>query len=252
MRLELFWFIFIIIDFFCNFWKKVLDQNGPYINTFQTNLRNDCLSVIPELYLSSVVVICVLAPAYTSVCRGLKYSPKARYIIVVDPLWDRYLIFETVFLGRSATLPYVWKIHHKNEQNFCLVAHNFDKFSQNVCLVNTYILIYWHARYDCKLWNTLWFYYVFWAFSCIIIDRSCLNSCTFTKLWLIRCLINIRTLIYWHARCHSKLWNAYWYYSVFCEFCTHLTNIHVWSVLYPPKFTEGSLVWLGSLEISSV
>ena len=82
----------------------------------------------------------------------------------------------------------------------------------------------------------LWFYYAFWAFSYIIIDHSCLNSCIFTKLWLIRCLINTRLLIYWHARCHSKLWNVYWYYSVFCKFCTQLTNIHVWSDLYRPNF----------------
>ena len=55
-------------------------------------------------------VVCVLAPAYTSLYRGLEYSSKVRYIIVVDLLWDGFLIFETVFLGRSATLPYIWKI----------------------------------------------------------------------------------------------------------------------------------------------
>ena len=60
--------------------------------------------------LSVVVVVCVLAPAYHSLSRDLKYSPKVRYIIVVDPLWGGFLIFETVFLGRLATLPYVWKI----------------------------------------------------------------------------------------------------------------------------------------------
>ena len=27
-----------------------------------------------------------------------------------------------------------------------------------VCLTNTHILIYRHARCDCKLWNALWFY----------------------------------------------------------------------------------------------
>ena len=54
-----------------------------------------------------VVVVCVLAPAYTSLCRGLKYSPKVRYIILVDPNGVGFLIFETVFLDRSATLSYV-------------------------------------------------------------------------------------------------------------------------------------------------
>ena len=73
------------------------------MNTFQTILRIVWLSVI----LSVVVVVCVLAPDYTSLCRGLKYSPKVMYIILVDPNEAEFLIFEAAFLGRSATLPYV-------------------------------------------------------------------------------------------------------------------------------------------------
>ena len=64
-----------------------------------------------------------------------------------------YLIFETVFLYKSTILPYVWKIDHKNERRWRLVGHSFTKLSQNVCLVNTHILVYWNARCDCKLWN---------------------------------------------------------------------------------------------------
>ena len=65
----LFWFILIINlcrHFFCGFEKKVLDQNGPYINKFQTILRNVSLSVILEFFLSSASssssssVVCVL------------------------------------------------------------------------------------------------------------------------------------------------------------------------------------------------
>ena len=128
--------------FLCDCRKKVLDQNGPYINMFQTNLRNDCLSVILEFCLLSSSV-CVLAPAYTSLCRELEYLPKVRYIILFDPNGAEILIFQTVFLGRTATLPYVWKIHPK--------AHIFTKLSQDVCLVDTHILIYWYARCNCKL-----------------------------------------------------------------------------------------------------
>ena len=51
-------------------------------------------------------VVCVLAPAYISLCRGLKYLLKVKYIILVDPLRARFLIYETVLLGSSATLPY--------------------------------------------------------------------------------------------------------------------------------------------------
>ena len=71
----------------------------------------------------------------------------------------------------------------------CL-AHSFTKLSQNVHLVNTHILIYRYARCDCKLWNALWFYCVFWVFSYIISDHSSLNCCISTKLSLIVYLIN--------------------------------------------------------------
>ena len=112
-----------------------------------------CLSVGNSGILTVVVGVWILAPTYTSLCRGLTYSQKVRYIIVVYPLRARFLIFETVLLGRSATLPYVWKIHHKNEWHLCLVAYIFTKLSQNVYLINTHILIYRQVRYDCKLWN---------------------------------------------------------------------------------------------------
>ena len=78
-------------------------KKGP---RFQTILRNVYLSGIPELCLSSVGVY-VLASAYTSICKDLEYLLKVWYIIVVDPLRDDFLIFGTVFPGRSATLPYV-------------------------------------------------------------------------------------------------------------------------------------------------
>ena len=114
------------------------------------------MSVILEFCLSSSSsVVCVLAPAYTSSCRGLKCLPKVRYIILVDPLWARFLIFTTLFLGRSAALPYIWKIHHKNERHLRLVAPIFTKLSQSVYPINIHFFIYWHARCDCKLWNAI-------------------------------------------------------------------------------------------------
>ena len=41
---------------------------------------------------------------------------------------------------------------HKNEQHLCYVTHIFTKLSQNVCLINTHILIYCNAICNCKLW----------------------------------------------------------------------------------------------------
>ena len=109
--------------YFCNFRKKVLDPNGPYISTFQTILRNFCLSVISEFWLSSVV--CSASPAYTGLCRGLKYLLKVRYIILNDPNVARFLIFETLCWGRAKTLTYVWTFFHKNEH----ITHSFIELS---------------------------------------------------------------------------------------------------------------------------
>ena len=94
--------------------------------------------------------------AYTSLCRGLKYLLKVRYTIPNYPNVVKFLIFETLCLGRA----YVWKKFHKNERHLSLVTHTFTKLSQNVCLINKHILVYWHARYNCRLWKALWFYCV--------------------------------------------------------------------------------------------
>ena len=46
----------------------------------------------------------------------------------------------------------------------CLNHYICTKLSQNLCLINIHILIYWHARYDCRLWNVYSFYCIFWEF----------------------------------------------------------------------------------------
>ena len=61
----------------------VLDSNGLYINTSQTNIRNACLSVILEFFL--YVVVCSATTAFISLYRSLKY------------LLARFLIFDYVF-----------------------------------------------------------------------------------------------------------------------------------------------------------
>ena len=60
--------------------RKVLDPNGPYLNTFQTILRNVCLPVILKFCLWAIVcclsilsVVCSMSAAYTSLCRDPKY-----------------------------------------------------------------------------------------------------------------------------------------------------------------------------------
>ena len=106
----------------------------------------------------------------------------------------------------------------KNERHLSLVAHSFTKLSQNVCLINTHILIYWHARCDCKLWKLLWFYCVFfWVFSYIIDEYSCLKYCIFTKHSQIVCLINVYILEYQHAKYDCWLWQVF-YFAFFKNF----------------------------------
>ena len=177
-------------QFFGGFWKHVLDQNGSFINMFQTNIRNVSLSVILEFCLS--VVVCVLAPAYTSLCRGLKYLPKVRYIILVDPLWARFLIFETVFLGRSATLPYVWKIISQKWAAFAFGStYLHQTFTE--CMFNQY------THFDtstCQMWLQVVECHLILLHFLGIFIHYCLNYCISTKLSLIICLINTHILVY--------------------------------------------------------
>ena len=102
---EMYYFWFVDI-FFAISEKKV--QNRLYINTFQTNLRNICLSVMEiEFCLSSVV--CRLWTAF-SLCRGLVYLLKVRYITLVVPNVAEVLISNTVFVA-------AWKHCPMSENN---------------------------------------------------------------------------------------------------------------------------------------
>ena len=122
-------------------------------------------------------------------------------------------------LGRSKSLYYVWKKYRKNERHLCLEAQFFTKLSQNVCLINTHILIYWYAKYNNKLWKALWFYFVFRVFSDIIDEHSCLKYFIYTKLSQIMCPIDLQILICQHAKYDSRLWKVFWriliYYYMF-------------------------------------
>ena len=133
---------------------------------------------------SFCLILSVLSNSVLS--RDLKYLLKIPYFIQNSPNVVEYLIFETLCLGRSKTLTCVFKKYHKNEPHLFLVKGIFTKLSQNLCLINTHICMYQYVRCDCKLWNALWFYCVFWVFSYIIDDNSCLKYCTFTKLsWIV-------------------------------------------------------------------
>ena len=129
------------------------------------------MSVILEFYLMSSSVFSA-STAYTSLWRGLRYLLKVRYIILNYHNLVGFLIFGTLCLGSSKTLPYFWKKYHKNEKHLCLVTHIFIKLSQNVCLINKHILIHRYTLCNCKLWKALWFFFLVFSY---IIDDSCLK-----------------------------------------------------------------------------
>ena len=62
------------------------------------------------------------------------------------------------------------------------------------------------------------FYCIFWEFSYLIDDHSCLNCCISTKLSHNVCLINLHIVVYHYAKCDRKLWNALRFYCVFWVF----------------------------------
>ena len=82
-------------------------SNRPYyINTFQRNLRN----VYLFWYVRNPVClsfVCSASTVNTSLCRGLKYLLKVRYIFLVYHNVARFSFFDNLCLGRSKTFPYV-------------------------------------------------------------------------------------------------------------------------------------------------
>ena len=63
-----------------------------------------CLSVGNARILS---VVCEQSPAFPSICRGLEYLLKVRYIILVVPNVAGFLISNTVFLLHDGNTAYV-------------------------------------------------------------------------------------------------------------------------------------------------
>ena len=102
-----------------------------------------------------------------------------------------------------------------------LVTHIFTKYLQNVGLINTHILIYWHARCQCKLWNPLWFYYIF--LSIFIHYYWPLSEFLYVHQTFLH--TNIST-------CQMSQQVIEWFYSVFANLA-HNWRIFMSEVLYP-------------------
>ena len=136
------------------------------------------------------------------------------------------MIFETIFLGRSETLPYVWKTMSQKWKAFAFGSTYLDQTFTECIYMFWYINI---PELTASYGIFLWFYCVFWSFSYIIIDHSCLNCCISTKLSRIMHLINTHILICWYARCNYKLLELVWFNKFF-------ENFNVWYVLLSSSF----------------
>ena len=107
----------------------------------------------------------------------------------------------------------VWIFSHIIYEHSYLKYYIFTKLLQIVCLINTHI--YWHVRYNCKLWHAYWIYCFFWEL-CTQLTNIHVWSIVgiFTKLSLIVYLMNINFLIWWYVRYDWKLWHAPWIYCI--------------------------------------
>ena len=152
-----------------------------------------CLSVVQLVYLS-------VAPGYI-VClsrQGILY-----YRGPIFDYWDS-------LFGQGKNIALCLKMISKTLTAFEFGCTLLQQILQNVWLINTHILIYWHVRCNCELWKALWFYCVFWVFSYFIDEFSCLKYCIFTKLLQIVCLINVNILVCQNAKCgYIRLWMVF-------------------------------------------
>ena len=189
-------------------------------------MENGNLDFLVLVYFSS-------KPKWTSLCRGLKYLLKVRYMYIIL-VYPNVTGFPSSLFGQFENIALCLKKCHKNERHLYLVTHSFTKNSQNVCLFNTHSLIYQYARCNCKLWKAFWFYGVFWVFSYIIDEYLYLKNCIFTKLTEIVCLINIHILECQDAKCECRLWKVLSFNCVLFGYFHIL--LHVWDVIASSNF----------------
>ena len=159
------------------------------------------------------------------------------------------------FTNCMSNLVLCLKKYHKNERHLHLATYSSIKPSQNVCLINTHIFMYWYVRCNYKLWNALWFYCVFRVFSYITDDHLCLNCSTSTKLSQIVCLINVHILVYQHAKCNCSLWKDLWFNTFFLAFSYIITClkryrfIKLLQIVYYWKVNFCNNLWLRQSEV---
>ena len=81
------------------------------------------------------VVVSVLAPAYKSLCRGLKFLLKERYIILVVPNVTRFLISRPFFEQIGHTALCLKKMSQKSTTSVfgsIYLHHTFTEYASNL------------------------------------------------------------------------------------------------------------------------
>ena len=151
---------------------------------------------------------CCRYDSYTGLSRSLEYLLKITCFVQNYSKVAGFSIFKTLCSDRSKI--YEWKKYHKNEQYLCLVTHIFTKLLQNVCLINTHILIYRHARCNCKLWNysitnfnKLKVIFIIWCQICHFNMYECL-------FWYVSSVLRVRPFSLLSLSCRTterQKWN---------------------------------------------
>ena len=109
-----------------------------------------------------------------------------------------FLIFETLCLGKSKTLPCIEKKYHKNERHMCKVTPIFTKLALNMCLFSAQIFMIEFPGVTTSYGETLDFIAFFEYFYTLM---------TSIHVWSIVSSLNF------HRLCAWIVW-IFWYVNV--------------------------------------
>ena len=109
-----------------------------------------------------------------------------------------------------------------------------------MCLINTHIFTYVHARCHCKLWNTILSYCIFFLkiFIYIIDEYSSLKYCTFPKLSQIVYLIYVHILVSQYVRYDCRLREVLWFNCFFVNFHTEFNATLMFKIYVYQTYTN--------------
>ena len=121
-------------------------------------------------------------------------------------LWPAFQRFQKLLKIRTGRLYCLMtKKYHKNVHHLCLAAYIFTKHLQNVCPINTHILIYQYVGCDCKLWTNFSF------------------CCMFLTIFTHNCRLFMPEVLYFYQIFTDCISNQYTHFAIF----TNQIQLHV-------------------------